>query len=149
MVTNIPINGGVNNLTDQLLRDEGLRLKPYVDTVGKTTIGAGRNLTDKGISKDEAIYLLSNDINEVADQLNQVPWIAALEKVEYIRWCVLANMAFNMGTHELLKWNHFLGYIAQHKWVEATHEAITTPWAKEVGQRSNRLMEQLITGEWR
>ena len=32
------------NLYDLLRRDEGLRLKPYQDTVGKTTIGIGQRL---------------------------------------------------------------------------------------------------------
>lgn len=40
-------------LLSELSRDEGRRLKPYLDTVGKTTIGVGRNLTDVGISEDE------------------------------------------------------------------------------------------------
>ena len=31
--------------------NEGLRSKPYVDTVGKVTIGVGRNLTDRGLSE--------------------------------------------------------------------------------------------------
>ena len=32
------------HLRDQLDRQEGVRLKPYTDTVGKWTIGIGRNL---------------------------------------------------------------------------------------------------------
>ena len=44
---------------------EGLRLKPYVDTAGKLSIGVGRNLDDKGISKTEADFLLADDLNDV------------------------------------------------------------------------------------
>jgi lysozyme len=39
-------------LIAELVKDEGLRLKPYKCTAGKTTIGVGRNLDDVGISKD-------------------------------------------------------------------------------------------------
>lgn len=46
-------------LKEELIRDEGLRLKPYRDTVGKLTIGVGRNLDDVGITKDEAMHLLA------------------------------------------------------------------------------------------
>ena len=42
------------NIYDQLRRDEGVRFKPYQDTVGKWTIGVGRNLSDKGINWVEA-----------------------------------------------------------------------------------------------
>lgn len=45
-------------LTDQLIKHEGLRLKPYRCPAGKLTIGIGRNLEDKGITEKEAVMLL-------------------------------------------------------------------------------------------
>jgi lysozyme len=36
-------------LLTELIDDEDIRLKPYRDTVGKLTIGIGRNLYDRGI----------------------------------------------------------------------------------------------------
>ena len=48
---------------DLISKHEGLRLFPYADTVGKLTIGFGRNLTDIGISRDEADALLTNDLD--------------------------------------------------------------------------------------
>ena len=52
-----------DTLMEDLVRDEGLRLELYQDSVGKWTIGVGRNLDDVGISEDEAMYLLRNDIS--------------------------------------------------------------------------------------
>ena len=52
-------------LIDLLIRHEGIKLKPYHCTSGKLTIGIGRNLEDRGITKEEAIYLLNND-NDLA-----------------------------------------------------------------------------------
>ena len=49
-------------LLAELGRDEGRRLKPYLNTVGKTTIGVGRNLTDIGISDGECDLLLEHDV---------------------------------------------------------------------------------------
>ena len=49
-------------LKAQLTRHEGLRLKPYRDTLGHLTIGVGRNLSEVGISEAEAIALLDADI---------------------------------------------------------------------------------------
>ena len=46
-------------IEEQLLLHEGLRLKPYRCTSNKLTIGVGRNLEDKGISKEEAMRLLA------------------------------------------------------------------------------------------
>ena len=55
----------MESMIGMLKRHEGLRLKPYQDTIGKLTIGYGRNLDDRGISKEEAEYLLRNDISRV------------------------------------------------------------------------------------
>jgi lysozyme len=48
------------NMIRQLTRHEGLRLKPYLCPAGKLTIGIGRNLEGKGITKQEAVMLLEN-----------------------------------------------------------------------------------------
>ena len=45
------------------LRDhEGLRHFPYQCTAGRTTIGYGRNLDDKGLTLAECEVLLDNDL---------------------------------------------------------------------------------------
>ena len=51
-----------NRLREMLIRHEGLHLKPYRDSVGKLTIGVGRNLDDVGITREEALILLEHDI---------------------------------------------------------------------------------------
>ena len=48
----------LQDLIEDLKRDEGFRSHPYRDTVGKLTIGYGRNLDDVGISEREAEQLL-------------------------------------------------------------------------------------------
>ncbi len=47
-------------LKEMLVRHEGMRLNAYKDTVGKWTVGVGRNLDDKGITEDEFQYITSN-----------------------------------------------------------------------------------------
>ena len=82
-------------LRQDLIRDEGLRLKPYRCTAGKLSIGIGRNLDDVGISASEAEYMLHNDILNVQIELDRnLPW---WRKMSETRQLVLANMAFNMG----------------------------------------------------
>ena len=39
----------IQNLIDLLMKHEGVRNKPYEDTVGVLTIGVGRNLDDVGL----------------------------------------------------------------------------------------------------
>ncbi len=59
----------LERIKEQLVRHEGLGLKPYRCPAGKLTIGYGRNLDDTGISKAEAYELLSNDIRCCEEQL--------------------------------------------------------------------------------
>jgi lysozyme len=55
----------------ELERDEGRRLRPYVDTAGKVTIGVGRNLTDVGITDDDCDRMLAEDIARAEADLDR------------------------------------------------------------------------------
>ena len=48
----------MNEERAQLIIDEGLRLRPYLCTSNKITIGIGRNLEDNPLSPDEVMSLL-------------------------------------------------------------------------------------------
>ncbi len=133
-------------IEEQLTRDEGLRLKPYVDTVGKLTIGVGRNLTDKGISEAEAKLLLANDLADIRFQLPRVlPWI---KKLDEPRYAVLINMAFNLGINGLLGFRKSLNAMLSEQWETAADEMLDSKWAYQVGARAIRLANQMRTGLW-
>lgn len=133
------------DIYEQLRRDEGLRLKPYLDSVGKLTLGIGRNLTDKGITEEEATYLLQNDVNEVYDELYETNLRG---KIDDPRYYVLVNMAFNMGTSGLLAFKKMLKFYNDKDWESAANEMLDSKWATQVGDRAERLAKQMRTGEW-
>lgn len=134
------------DILTQLRRDEGVRNFPYTDTVGKLTIGVGRNLTDVGLSDEEIDILLRADINKVILQLNtKLPWYQNLDPV---RQGVVINMAFNMGFRSLEGFPLFLRAMAQGNWDVASDEMLDSLWAKQVGDRAVRLATQIRTGEW-
>jgi lysozyme len=132
-------------LKEQLRRDEGFRLKPYRDTVGKLTIGCGRNLDDKGISAEEAYLLLDHDIAEVRASLARFDWFTALDEA---RQGVCLNMAFNLGVGGLLAFVKMIQALEVQNWDRAATEMLDSLWARQVGARATRLAEQMITGEW-
>jgi lysozyme len=133
-------------IVDQLTRDEGVRLKPYRDSVGKLTIGIGRNLDDKGISLAEAQILLQDDIRDVqADLQRALPWAYQLDDA---RRSVLENMAFNMGVEKLLGFHDTLSFIQRGMYEQAAHAMMQSLWARQVGLRAVRLAEQMRTGVW-
>ena len=133
-------------IDEQLLRDEGLRLFPYRDSVGKLTIGVGRNLDDNGISKTEALFLLGRDIMRVSAQLEESwPWTQTLDDA---RKGVLINMGFNLGIHGLSDFREFLSLMQAGKWEDAAKDLLGTKVAKQLTARYARLAVQIRTGEW-
>ena len=136
----------IASLKDQLVRDEELRLKPYTDSVGKLTIGVGRNLTDKGISFQEAQGLLANDIADAtADLQAKLPWTATLDDV---RKGALLNMTFNMGIGGLLEFHDFLARMQRGDFSGAAGAMLDSLWARQVGPRATRLSIQIQSGVW-
>jgi len=131
-------------LSEDLERDEGLRLKPYADTVGKLTIGVGRNLDDVGISEVEARMMLQEDIRRATRGLDsRLPWWRSLCDE---RQDVLVNMAFNLGLSRLLGFKGTLAKMQAKDWAGAAAEMLDSAWAKQVGGRARRLSEQMRRG---
>jgi lysozyme len=136
----------MTSLEDQLIDHEGLELKPYQCTADKLTIGVGRNIEDRGITEDEARYLLKNDIKIVEDELlEKKPVVAGLDAV---RQRVLVDMGFNLGIPTLLKFQNMWTAIEEEDFQTAADEAMDSRWAKQVGRRAERLCQAMATGEW-
>jgi lysozyme len=150
-------------LEKQLRADEGERLKPYRCTAGKLTIGVGRNLDDRGITKEESAVMLDRDIrNCLADLAFFLPWYKQLNAA---RQEALINMVFTMGIARLRGFKNMLAALQTGDWQKAHDEALfnlepvhengkivrwikrPTKWAREVGERANRIAKVFLTGE--
>ncbi|GAB1468254.1 hypothetical protein MASR2M64_09660 [Candidatus Cloacimonadota bacterium] len=136
----------LERIKEQLVRHEGLRLKPYRCTAGKLTIGIGRNLDDCGISQKEAYLLLENDIQNCEKQLlEEIPEI--YNALDEVRKSVLLNMCFNLGISGLLNFNNTLAFVAAGDWERAANGMLASKWAKQVGRRAIELSELMRKGK--
>ncbi|MDD2229527.1 MAG: glycoside hydrolase family protein [Candidatus Cloacimonetes bacterium] len=136
----------LERIKEQLIRHEGLRLKPYRCTAGKLTIGVGRNLDDRGISQKEAYVLLENDIQNCEKQImDEIPEIYNV--LDEVRKSVLLNMCFNLGIGGLLGFNNTLAFIAAGDWERAANGMLASKWAKQVGRRAIELSELMRKGK--
>jgi lysozyme len=136
----------MTSLEDQLIDHEGLELSLYKCTGDKWTIGVGRNLDDRGVTEDEARYLLKNDIAIVEEELlRNKPSVADLDGV---RQRILVDMGFNLGIPTLLKFQNMWTAIEDEDWIEASEQMLDSRWAKQVGRRAIRLADAMRTGEW-
>jgi len=135
-----------DQLVDQLIIHEGVELKPYKDTLGILTIGIGRNLEDRGISEDEARYLCLNDIEIVERELASN--FAIVDGLDPARQLVIADMAFNLGVPRLRGFAKMWLAIERGDYNAAAEEMLDSKWARQVGQRAQRLAETMRTGEY-
>ena len=139
----------ITNLNEQLRRDEGEVLHAYQDHLGYWTLGVGR-LIDKrkggGITAAESAYLLDNDITSKTYELVvALPWVDQLDPV---RRAVLQNMAFQLGIAGLLSFKNTLNFVKNGNYAQAAMNMQISKWHSQTPERSNRLIKQMITGEW-
>lgn len=137
------------NIEQQLLRDEGEVLHAYQDHLGFWTLGIGR-LIDKrkggGITHDEAVYLLKNDIATRTAQLkSRLPWVTRLDDA---RLGVLLNMAFQLGIAGLMNFKRTLSLVQDGRYESAATEMLNSGWAQQTPERARRLSKQMRTGTW-
>ena len=131
-------------LRQEIMLHEGLRLKPYTDTVGKLSIGYGRNLNDTGITKLEAEVLLDHDLAQAEiDCRRSFSWFPTLSDT---RQRVLVNMCFNLGLPKLKTFTRMLAAIADDDYVTASVEMLQSKWAQQVKGRASVLAKMMRDG---
>lgn len=145
----------VKTLSDLLVIHEGLRLRPYDDATGrqltsggalqgKITIGVGRNLTDVGITRQEALWLLKQDIATAKRKAKQYKWYTQLNPA---RQAVIVSMVFNMGS--IRSFVKLRQAISVKDWKEAVAQMRDSKWATQIGaSRLDTLTRMMVTGRW-
>ena len=135
-----------DQLRAQIAKHEGLRLHPYQDTVGKWTIGFGRNLSDNGITRAEALLLLDHDIDDaMRDLMARFPWTATLDTV---RFAVLVEMCFNLGIARLAGFKNTLRAVERGDYDAAAKGMLASKWASQVKGRAVTMARQMRSGAW-
>lgn len=139
----------VSPLEASIIKHEGVSNFVYVDSVGHYTAGIGRNLDKKGgngLSPDEMLYLLRNDIKKCQASLKQYNWFT---KQNNARKDALVELCFNMGIDRLLKFKNTIRFLDEGDYEEASNHLLNSKWAKQVGPtRSNNIARQIKTGKY-
>lgn len=134
METNI-----IDVLKAQLKKDEGFSGSPYLDTVGKTTIGYGRNLDDKPITKDEADMLLTTDaveaFEDAAALFNQFDEFNPMVQV------VFSAMCYQMGKAGLSTFRRMIFAANAADWDEVVVQMRDSKWYSQTPNRAERYIK--------
>lgn len=133
----------VKELAHTLIRHEGKVNKVYKCSAGKFTIGVGRNIQDVGLTDDECMYLLQNDIDRCIAQAEKFEWFKKLTKN---RKHVIVNMIFNIGLPRFKKFAKTIRYIEKGLYEKASKEMLDSRWAVQVGKRAVELSELMAKG---
>jgi len=124
-----------------IVKHEGLKLKPYICPAGKLTIGVGRNIEDNGISEDEAMYLLENDIKRCENELREIfPNFDSLP--ENVRMALI-DMDFNLGKPRFMQFKKLIQAIKEGDFKRAAKEAKNSRWCEQVGERCEDIYNML------
>ena len=155
------------DLIDKLVVAEGLRLQVYKDTLGIDTIGIGRHLEDRGISKEEldwmdipsidhvyewgiteadAVYLATNDVQIVEEELVRAH--PCVDRLDSVRQLILIDMAFNMGVPRLCKFKKMWAAVEAEDFPTAAKEMLDSRWAKQVKGRATKSANAMHNGEF-
>ena len=130
-------------LKKRLVDFEGLVLKPYHCSQNYLSIGVGRNLDSNGITEEEAMYLLDNDIHKVIEQLDKQweVWRTFPDAAKYV--CI--DVAFNMGINTWMSFRKTRAYMELGEWEKAASEILDSKYAEQVGRRAIFNSEQLAS----
>ena len=135
---------GKTKLRQLLITHESYRQFPYIDTTGHITIGIGRNISDKGISVNEALYLLDDDIIYFTIKLNHYcDWF---DKLDENRQLALIDMCFNVGIQGFLGFHDMISALEAGDYPRAAKAMLDSQWAQQVHERAITLSDIIKTG---
>lgn len=139
------LQGAVDSVEDLLIRHEGYSRKPYNDNKNTQSIGYGRNLTTNGITREEALYLLRNDIERVRTRLQEkYSYFSSLDKV---RQDVLISMGYTMGVYGLSGFKNMWEAVESQDWAKASFEIYTSEFCLQTKSRCGELAMMMASGK--
>lgn len=122
---------------------EGLRLHPYQCTAGKWTIAYGRNLEDRGITSEEAEYLLDND---VAHALQDCATFGYWNDLSDRRQAALIDMRFCLGPGGYREFKKMHAALYSRDYAEAAAQILDSAFAAQTGNRAQDLATMMVEG---
>ncbi len=131
----------IEKLTNQLIEHEGERLKPYLCSAGKLTIGIGHNLDDNGITQEVSRFIFKKDIDDCLQDLERIfpQWTKYPEEIQH----VLIDMRFQLGSTRFRRFKKMIDAVRRLDLETAAKEMKDSLWYLQVPARAKRLIEMV------
>ncbi len=139
---------------DTIKSDEGFSEVPYLDTVGVATIGYGSThylpddpvtLQDAPLTEENATQLMRADLYTAMKDAHDL--FANFGSMNDVRQEVVCNMAYNLGWNRLSGFKKMIAACNVLDYDTAADEMIDSKWYDQVGQRSERLTDEMRKGD--
>ena len=139
----------LERVMQRLKEDEGAvklggRHLVYKDSLGLETVGYGR-LLSRGLSENEAQYLLESDAKESERLAGKFPWFRQLDEN---RQAIVVCMIFNLGLDRFSGFHNMIAALDKGDFITAANAALDSKWATQVKSRANRYANILRSGTW-
>ena len=141
----------VDKLREQLKIDEGVKYEIYNDHLGYPTFGIGHLVTEQDeeygkptgtpVSEQRVNDVFDNDVAIYMSEAKKV--FPNLDQLPDEAQQVIVNMTFNMGAPRLAKFKKFIAGVNNSDWNTAAVEMMDSRWAKQVGNRAERLRDRI------
>jgi len=132
----------LNDIAAFVEDNEKYKRFPYYCSKGKLTIGIGRNIQDVGITRQEALYLLKNDLLECLYDLEK---IFKGQEIPSNKLKALVDMRFCLGPVKFRGFKKMIAAVKAEDWQAAAREAEDSIWFDEVKTRGPKVIKLLLS----
>ena len=119
---------------------ESFRQFPYRDTTEHLTIGYGRNLEQRGITKPEAVYLMLSDIAYFFEKLLEFKFF---ENLSDNRKIAVMLIAANVGINGLLSFKKMIMALESEDFERASDEILNSKAAEQAPSRYQKIADMI------
>lgn len=145
MTAKTPIEGAAKAAVQARIRaHEGVRAKPYQDSLGIWTVGIGRNLEANPFSLEEIELMFQNDYDTAEKGASS---FGCWDGLDDVRKGVLLEMVYQMGPSRLKGFRRFLAAMLRRDYKTAADEMLDSRWARQTPGRAATLARIIEKGK--
>ena len=141
----------INQLREELERDEGVKYEIYNDHLGYATFGVGHLVIESdpeygmdigtAVSESRVAEAFEEDVKTVLGDCENLYW--DFYELPEEAQLIIANMMFNMGLTRLSKFRGMKNGVDAKDWQRAADEMVDSRWYNQVTKRADRLVVRM------
>lgn len=148
----VPANMSEDDIKKMIIRHEGVRYRPYQDSLGLWTVGVGHLIGDgktlppswnREFSKEEVLGLFEKDYEHHRQAAERIP---GFDKMNTVGQGALTDLTFNMGPYWISKWPNTRKKLEQGDVQGAAENLEDSKWFGQVGSRAPTIVSMVRQG---